>query len=57
VRCGYCGHVHVRVDPATFSYLGGAWVYEPCGCGCVEEGWRYENGPTILDAPMQAAGQ
>lgn len=51
--CGHCVHVHrVLVE----DRWGQRRVDDrPCPCGCEEEGWRYDHGPTILDAPMLAS--
>lgn len=55
--CGYCGHVHRET---TLLTIPGTLVFIPktidvqCECGCTEEGWRYDNGPSILDSPMPA---
>lgn len=50
-NCGYCRHPHRLIK--TNSVSGETLTYDSaCECGCVESGWRYDNGPTILDAPM-----
>lgn len=46
MTCGYCGHVHRECVNAAEA------EYSTCACGCDVEGWRYENGPSLLDSPM-----
>lgn len=55
--CGHCGHVHrITSSIAGTKTLDAQEVTydQVCDCGCIEAGWRYDNGPTILDSTMRA---